>query len=210
MNQKKIHVVLADDHAVVLMGLTAVLSLEPDIVIDGTADDGAEAVELFRKHRPDLILLDLRMPGMDGIAAASQIRREFPDARILFLTSYDIEEDIYQALLTGAAGYLLKRSKRQELIAAVRAVAAGESWVPAEIAGRARDRKGSAELSPRQREVLVLVAKGLSNKDIAALLGFSESGTKQHLRQIFTKLDVVDRAEAVAAAIHRGIIRMTD
>lgn len=204
---KKIHIVLADDHAVVLMGLTTVLSLEPDIVIDATADNGEQAVELFRRHRPHLILMDLRMPGMDGVAAAREIRREFPAARVLFLTSYDTEEDVYQALLAGAAGFLLKQSKRHELVAAVRAVASGASWVPSEIARRAQDREGSPELSHRQREVLELVSKGLSNKDIASLLGFSESGTKQHLRQIFTKLGVADRAEAVAAAIQRGILR---
>lgn len=208
MSNKKIHIVLADDHAVVLMGLTTVLSLEPDIVIDGTAENGAEAVALYRKHRPDMILLDLRMPGTDGIYAARNIRMEFPKARILFLTSYDTEQEIYQALQTGAAGFLLKRSKRQELVSAVRAVSAGESWIPSDIANRIRDREGNAELSPRQCEVLELVAKGLSNKDIASLLGFSESGAKQHLRQIFNKLGVADRAEAVAAAIQRGIIRV--
>jgi DNA-binding NarL/FixJ family response regulator len=205
---KKIHIVLADDHAVVLMGLTTVLSLEPDIVIDATADNGEEAVELFRRHRPHLILMDLRMPGTDGVTAAREIRREFPAARILFLTSYDTEEDVYQALLAGASGFLLKQSKRHELVAAVRAVASGASWVPSEIARRAKDREGSPELSVRQREVIELVAKGLSNKDIANLLGFSESGTKQHLRQIYAKLGVTDRAEAVAAAMQRGIIRI--
>ncbi len=208
MSKKRIHVVLADDHAVVLMGLTTVLSLEPDIVIDGTAENGDEAVELYRRFRPQVILLDLRMPGTDGVSAARLIRGEFPQARIIFLTSYDTEEDVYQALLTGAVGFLLKRSKRQELVAAVRTVAEGGQWIPDEIASRIRDREGNAELSPRQCEVLELVAKGLSNKDIAKLLGFSESGAKQHLRQIFTKLGVVDRAEAVAAAIQRGIIRM--
>jgi two-component system NarL family response regulator len=203
---KKIHIVLADDHAVVLMGLTTVLSLEPDIVIDATAENGEEAVELFRRHRPNLILMDLRMPGMDGVTAAREIRREFPTARVLFLTSYDTEEEIYQALLTGASGFLLKQSKRPELISAVRTVAAGGNWVPSVISRRAQDREGSPELSNRQREVIELVAKGLSNKDIANLLGFSESGAKQHLRQIFNKLGVADRAEAVAAAIQRGII----
>jgi two-component system, NarL family, response regulator len=207
MSKKKIHVILADDHAVVLMGLTTVLSLEPDIVIDGTAENGMEALELFRKFRPLVILLDLRMPGTDGLTAARNIRGEFPDARIIFLTSYDTEEEVHQAIKVGAAGFLLKRSKRQELVTAVRTVAAGGQWIPEEIASRIRDRECNAELSPRQCEVLELVAKGLSNKDIANLLGFSESGAKQHLRQIFTKLGVVDRAEAVAAAIQRGIIR---
>lgn len=207
MSRDKIHVVLADDHAVVLMGLTTVLSLDPDIVIDATASDGAEAIQLYRLHQPDVLLMDVRMPGTDGVSAAIAIRAEFPKARILFLTSYDTEEEIYQALRHGAAGYLLKESKCDELNAAVRAVAGGGTWIPPQIGRRMQDRESSTDLSKRQREVISLVAKGLSNKDIGQALGFSESGTKQHLRQIFAKLGVVDRAEAVAAAIQRGIIR---
>jgi two-component system NarL family response regulator len=205
---KPIHLVLADDHAVVLMGLQAVLSLAPDIVVDATADDGAGAIDAYRKFRPDVMLLDLRMPDVDGVAAARSIRREFPEAKILFLTSYDTESEIHQALEAGAAGYLLKQSKGFEIMAAIRAVAAGERWIPEGVARRALEHTEAPALSERQLEVLNLVSKGLSNREIAGLLGFSESGTKQHLRQIFGKLGVTDRAEAVAAAIHRGILKI--
>jgi len=206
--RRKLHLVLADDHAVVLMGLQAVLALENDMVVDATADDGAAAIEAYRKYQPDVMVLDLRMPILDGPAAARGIRSEFPDAKILFLTSYDTEEEINEALEAGAAGYLLKKSKGREVVAAIRAVAAGEKWIPEDVARRAMERMELPPLSERQREVLLLVSKGLSNKEIAELLGFSESGTKQHLRQIFTKLGVTDRAEAVAAAIQRGIFKV--
>lgn len=205
---RKIHLVLADDHAVVLMGLQAVIALESDMVVDATADDGAGAIAAYREHRPDVIVLDLRMPGIDGPAAARGIRSEFPDARILFLTTYDTEEEIHEALASGAAGYLLKKSKGKEVVEAIREVAAGRTWIPEGVARRANERTELPSLSDRQREVLLLVSKGLSNKEIAELLGFSESGTKQHLRQIFAKLGVTDRAEAVAAAIQRGIFKV--
>ncbi len=206
MGSGKIHLIMADDHAIVLMGLETVLTMEPGIVIDATAENGVEAVELYRRHRPDVLLMDLRMPGMDGVAAATEIRAEFPEARILFLTSYDTQEEIHRAMKAGAAGYLLKHSKRKELVAAIREVAAGGQWLPSGIRQRVEERGEAPELSERQREVLALVAKGISNKEIARILGFSESGAKQHLRQIFVKLGVADRAEAVAAGIQRGII----
>lgn len=206
MGKRKIHLIMADDHAIVLMGLEAVLARESDLVIDATAENGEEAVDLYRRHRPDVMLMDLRMPGMDGVTAALKIRSEFPEARILFLTSYDTQEEIHRAMKSGASGYLLKHSKRNELVAAIREVAAGGKWLPSSIRQRVEERGEAAELSDRQREVLGLVAKGLSNREIAGLLGFSESGAKQHLRQIFVKLGVADRAEAVAAGIQRGII----
>lgn len=205
---KRLRLVLADDHAVVVMGLEAVLSLEQDLEVVATAGDGSEAVEAYRKHRPDVIVLDLRMPGTDGISAARQIRAEFPDARALVLTSYETEEEIQQALSAGVAGYVLKRGKASELVEAIRAVAAGGSWIPEGVAKRAKEAAESPVLSERQKEVLLLVAKGLSNKEIADVLGFSESGTKQHLRQIFSKLGVTDRTEAVAEAVQRGVLRM--
>jgi len=188
--------------------LQAVLALEKDMAVDATADDGAGAIDAYRKFRPDVILLDLRMPGLDGPAAARGIRSEFPEAKILFLTSYDTEEEIHEALASGAAGYLLKQSKGREVVEAIREVASGGKWIPEGVARRALERTELPPLSERQREVLLLVSKGLSNKDIAELLGFSESGTKQHLRQIFAKLGVTDRAEAVAAAIQRGIFKV--
>ncbi len=203
-----IRLVLADDHAVVVMGLEAVLSLEPDLEIVATADDGRAAVEAYRRERPDLILLDLRMPDMDGVEAARCIRREFPEAKVLFLTSYETEDEIQQALASGAAGYALKRSKAAELVQAIRTVAGGGTWIPERLVRRAKEAADAPVLSERQREVLSLVSKGLSNKEIAEVLGFTESGTKQHLRQIFTKLGVTGRAEALSEAMQRGILKL--
>ncbi|WAC18038.1 response regulator transcription factor [Luteolibacter sp. SL250] len=205
-----LRLVLADDHAVVVMGLEAVLSLEPDMEVVATADDGRTAVETYRRERPDLILLDLRMPDMDGVEAARQIRREFPDARILFLTSYETEDEIQQAMASGATGYALKRSKAVELVQAIRTVAGGGTWIPERLVRRAKEAADSPVLSGRQREVLSLVSKGLSNKEIAEVLGFSESGTKQHLRQIFVKLGVTGRAEAISEAMQRGILKVDE
>jgi DNA-binding NarL/FixJ family response regulator len=202
-----IRLLLADDHYVVLMGLVSLLRLEKGLRVVATAENGAEAIELFREHRPDVALLDVRMPVTDGIAAAEAIRAEFPDARVLMLTSFDTEEDIHRALRSGVVGYLLKNSKRREHVAAIRAVHAGESWIPNELAQRAATRAAQPNLSTRQRQVLELVAKGLSNKEIAQILGFTEDGTKQHLRQIYARLGVADRAEAAAEAIRRGILR---
>ena len=202
-----IRLLLADDHAIVLAGLTTLLSLEPGIEIIATAENGTEAIEKFRAHRPDVALLDLRMPGIDGVEAARRILGEFPGARVLILTTFESEEDIHRALQAGVSGYLLKESKRPDLLAAIRAVLNGERWLPPLIARLAAERAKQPDLSSRQLEVLDLVAKGLTNKEIGGILGFSAEGAKQHLHQIYQKLGVSTRAEATAEALRRGILR---
>jgi len=203
-----IRLLLADDHLVVRMGLAAVLRFDPRFTIVAEAADGPAAVAAHREHQPDITLLDVRMPKLDGIEAARRIRAESPAARLLMLTSYDAEEDIRRALDAGASGYLLKDSSQDDLITALLAVHRGEPWLPANRARRLREHTQEAPLSPRQLEVLELLAKGLSNKEIAGVLGFTTDGTKAHLRTIFAKLGVADRTEAVVNAIQRGLVRV--
>jgi len=203
-----IRLLLADDHLVVRMGLAAVLKFDPRFTIVAEAADGHAAVAAHREHQPDITLLDVRMPKLDGIEAARRIRAGSPAARLLMLTTYDAEEDIRRALDAGASGYLLKDSSQDDLITALLAVHRGEQWLPANIARRLREHMQEAPLSPRQIEVLELLAKGLSNKEIASVLGFTTDGTKAHLRTIFAKLGVADRTEAVVNAIQRGLVRV--
>lgn len=202
-----LRLLLADDHYIVLMGLQALLKLKKDMRVIATANDGLEAVELFRQHRPDVALLDLQMPKLNGIEAITRIRTEFPTAKILILSSFDREQDIHLALEAGASGYLLKESKLPELVAAIRQVHAGGTWITGNLAQLAAERAEQPDLSAREIEVLELVDKGLTNKEIAQVLGFSEDGAKHHLRRIFSKLGVSVRTEAIWEARRRGILR---
>jgi len=202
-----IRLLLADDHYIVLMGLKALLKLRKEFKVVATAADGEEAVALYQEHRPDIALLDLRMPKLDGIGATEKIRALFPDARVILLTSFDREEEIHRAVKAGVAGYLLKESKLPELSEAIRTVFRGGDWFPREIMELVKERSAQPELSKREVEVLDLVAKGLTNKEIAGVLGFSEDGAKSHLRKIYEKLGVNVRAEAISEALRRGILR---
>ena len=174
----------------------------------GEAADGMQVIELYRKLHPDLVLMDLRMPRTDGVTATRQIREQFPHARILMLTTYDGDDDIHRALSAGASGYLLKNSTRESLIPALRAVAAGQRWIPQEVASRLAARKMFEDLTPREVDVLQQLAKGLANKEIADVLSISEHTVKGHLKSILGKLHVADRTEAVTAALQRGIIHL--
>lgn len=203
-----IRLLLADDHLVVRMGLVAVLGHQRDLQVVAQAQDGREAVRLHAEHRPDVTLMDLRMPGLDGIAATAAIRAADPAARILMLTTYDTEEDVHRALAAGASGYLLKDAGPEELVAAIRAVHAGERALPEHLRRQLAQREEGEALTARQIEVLGLLAKGLSNREIGVQLGISEDGAKAHVKQIFLKLHVSDRAEAVSAAVRRGILRL--
>lgn len=205
---KPIRILIADDHYVVRMGLTALVETEADLQVVGEASDGIQVVELYKKHEPDLVLMDLRMPRADGIAATRVIREQFPKARILMLTTYDGDDDIHRALTAGASGYLLKNSTRESLIPAIRAVASGQRWIPQEVASRLAKRKMFEELTPRELEVLNQLAKGLANKEIADVLNISEHTVKGYLKAILGKLHVADRTEAVTAALQRGIIHL--
>jgi DNA-binding NarL/FixJ family response regulator len=204
----KIRVLIADDHYIVRMGLMALVNTEPDMEVVGEAADGAQALELFGKCNPDLALLDLRMPVKDGIQTTTEIRNKFPNAQVLMLTAYDGDEEIYKALQAGARGYVLKSSSGEKLIPALRAVAAGQQWVPKEVASRLAAREEFEELTPREVQVLQQLAKGLANKEIADVLKITEYTAKDHLKSIMAKLRVADRTEAATAAIHRGIINL--
>jgi DNA-binding NarL/FixJ family response regulator len=206
--EKAIRILVADDHYVVRMGIIALVNTEPDMEVVGEAADGNQAVDMFQRLHPNLVLMDLRMPAKDGIAATKEIRNAHPHARVLMLTTYDGDTDIHRAIEAGAHGYVLKNSTGDKLIPALRAVAAGEKWIPKEIASRLAARKMFEELTPRELQVLQQMAKGLANKEIGDVLKITEHTVKDHLKSILGKLRVADRTEAVTVALQRGIIQL--
>jgi DNA-binding NarL/FixJ family response regulator len=201
-------VLSADDHPLIRSGLQAVIGSEPDLEMIAVAANGEEAIELYRVHRPDVVLMDLRMPVMDGLAAMTAILREFPEAKIIALTTYDGDEDIHRALAVGARGYLLKDMMRSELLHVIRTVRNGQRAIPAAVAARLAEYTPRVELTPRELEVLRLMAKGFSNPEIASLLGRTESTMKVHVSNILEKLSATDRTEAVTLAMQRGILHL--
>lgn len=203
-----IRVMTVDDHPIFRDGLAALLSVHPDLTLVAEARDGVEAIELFRKHRPDVTLMDLSMPTMGGAEAIETIRREFPEARIIALTTYHGDADIHRALEAGARGYLLKDVLRNEVVEAVRAVHRGQRVLPVAVAQRLAQFTPRVELTEREMEVLTLMAKGYRNKDIAEAIGRTEATVKVHVLHVISKLHVADRTEAVAVALKRGIIHL--
>jgi DNA-binding NarL/FixJ family response regulator len=204
-----IRILIAEDHSVVRDGLAAVLKFEPDMNVVGLAQNGREAVIQFRELKPDVVLMDLAMPELDGAGAILAIRGEFPDARILVLTTYDNDESVFRALENGAKGYLLKDCSTSELLASIRKINSGGTHVSERAASRLAERAmAGGPLSPREIEVLKWIAEGKSNKEIAALLFISEGTVKTHVLSIHEKLGVSDRTEAVVTAIKRGILRV--
>jgi len=201
-----IHLLLIDDHFVVRSGLVASLELEDDLKVVGEADRGEDVLRLFAKTKPDVVLMDLQLPGLSGIDATAALLRDHPSARVLIFSTFARDEEIQAALKAGARGYLQKSSSRDELLAAIRNVARGENSLPPEIAQRLQERLAEPEITPREREIIILVARGNANKEIAATLGISEDTVKQHVSRILVKLKVNDRAQATAEAIRRGIV----
>jgi DNA-binding NarL/FixJ family response regulator len=197
-----------DDHPLVRKGIASILANESDMRLVGEAGDGQEAVELFRLHRPDVTLMDMRMPGMDGIEATRVIRREFPDARIIALTSYDGDQDIYRALEAGVRGYMLKEMVHTDVLRAIRTVHSGKRLMPSEVAERLSEYFPQVALTPREVEVLTFVAHGMANKEIAERLGTASGTIKMHIQNILEKLEASDRTHAVTIAIQRGILHL--
>ena len=203
-----IRILVADDHPVVRGGLAAVIAQQPDFLLVAEAENGERAVALFREHRPDVVLMDLRMPLLGGVDAIRMITGEFPAARILALTTYEGDADIRHALEAGARGYLLKDMLLSDVITAIRRVQQGERVIPTAVAVRLAEFPERSDLTEREVEILQLVAKGLSNKETAHAIGRTDETVKIHLKNIFTKLGVADRTEAVTVALARGLIHL--
>ena len=204
----KIRILVAEDHLVARVGVSAIINRQPDMLVVADASNGRQAVERYRKHLPDVTLLDLRMPLMSGVEAAIAIRKEFPDARLIALTSYGGDEDIRRALAAGVQAYLTKDVLRNELLRTIRTVHAGGTYLPPPLAAALEAQSESQTLSKREIEVLELVARGLSNKQIAYALDITDTTAKNHLQHILQKLGAQDRTQAATAAIQRGIIHL--
>lgn len=206
--KSRIRILLADDHTVVRMGLAAVLALEKDLEIVAEAEDGADAVVQYRATRPHVALVDIRMPGIDGLEALRRLRAEWPEARVLMLTTSELDEDVQKAIDLGACGYVLKRVSRDELARAIRDVHAGRPYFPEAIMRRLTELRQRRQLTDRELEVLDSLRRGLSNRDIGVALAITEHTVKAHVKAILQKLEAADRAEAVGRGFEQGLLRV--
>jgi two-component system, NarL family, response regulator len=202
-----IKVMIVDDHPLVRVGMATVINQQADMKIAAEADSGLRALELFREHKPDVVLMDMRLRGDSGARVTSAIRAEFPMARVLVISNYDGDEDIHQALDAGAMGYLFKSVVEDELVDAIREVNSGRRYLPKSVAARLHENETGVRLTRREDEILDLLGKGLRNRELGQVLGVSEDTVKTHLKSLFRKLEVSDRAEAVREALRRGFIR---
>ncbi|MBN8564446.1 MAG: response regulator transcription factor [Leptolyngbya sp. UWPOB_LEPTO1] len=207
MNQA-IRVLIADDHAIFRQGLATIINRDPEMNVIAQAENGEQAIALFEEHQPDVTLMDLRMPEMEGVAAITAICAIAKSARIIVLTTYDSDEDIYRGLQAGAKGYLLKETEPDELLNAIRTVHRGQQYILPDVGAKLAQRLSNPELSERELEVLRLLAQGMSNADIATALGIGEGTVKSHVNRILNKLDVNDRTQAVIVAVKRGIVSL--
>lgn len=205
-----ITILVAEDHGIVRQGIVSILHLQEDFQVIAEAKDGKEAVAFHREHRPDITLMDLRLPELEGADAITQIRQEVPDAQIIILTTYDTDEDIYRGLQAGARGYLLKDADYEDLIDAVRKVHSGQRYLPSNVAHKLAERMSSEALTEREKDVLALMVSGNSTSSLANALNISEGTVKFHINHIFQKLGVNDRTQAVVVALRRGLVRLDD
>jgi two-component system NarL family response regulator len=205
---EKIRIMVIDDQAVVRQGFVALINTVPDMEVIAEGINGQQAIDLYDQHTPDVTLIDLRMPVVGGVEAITAIRQDYPDARLIVLTTYDGDEDIYRSLQAGAKGYLLKDVFFEELETAIRSVHAGSRHIPAAIAMRLAERMASSDLTGREMEVLELIVQGQSNKEIGASLKISEATVKSHVNNILGKLGVTDRTQAVTTALQRGLVHL--
>jgi len=206
--ESPIRILIAEDHLIARVGVKTIINAQPDMQVVAEAANGGQAVELFRKHRPDVSLMDVRMPEMSGVEATEIIRGEFPEAAIIALSTYGGDEDVRRALQAGARTYLTKDVLHDELIRAIHAVHAGENYLSPDVAAALESSVLPAGLSAREAEVLALIVKGYGNKQIAYALGIAEHTVKNHVKSILSKLSVDDRTQAATAAIQRGIIHL--
>jgi len=208
MVDKKITILIADDHPIVRDGLNAIINDQKDMEVVAEAANGNEAIRLARLHRPDVMLIDLRMPQMNGLEALYAIREEWEQANIIILSTYDGDEDIYRALQAGAQAYILKGSSRTELLSTIRAVHSGRKRIPLEVAAKLAERISASELTDRELEVLESIVAGMSNKEIGNHLSITEGTVKAHVNSILGKMGVTDRTNAVTEALRRGIVHL--
>jgi two-component system NarL family response regulator len=208
-DQAKVRVLVADDHPVVRHGIMANVKPQPDMTVIAEAGDGVEALALIKEHLPDVVLLDLRMPHMDGLDVLAEVKKSRLPCKTIIMTTFDSEEDVQRAMKAGARGYLLKDSTQEEILDAIRRVSLGETYLPARIVQKVAEGMRKPELSPREVEVLQWVAAGKSNKEIGAQLFIAEGTVKTHVKNLLEKLAVVGRTAAIREAVHRGLVRLT-
>jgi two-component system NarL family response regulator len=203
-----IRVLIVDDHPVVRVGMKTIINQQPDMAVVAEAKDGPSALEAFRQFHPDVALMDVRLPGRSGIQATAAIVAEFPKARVLVVSNYDGDEDIYQALQAGASGYLFKSILEDEILNAIRGVHAGQRYLPRSVTRRLDERTGPTRLTQREKDILDVLGKGFSYKELANLMGVSTETVRTHVKNLFRKLNVSDRAEALREALHRGFLHL--
>jgi DNA-binding NarL/FixJ family response regulator len=206
----KIRILIVDDHAMIRYALAQSINYQKDLLLVGEASDGEEALKLYRKHRPDVVTMDYKLTGANGIKTTAAIRAEFPEARVLLISIYEGDEDIWRAVQAGAAGYVSKSVRTEEIISVIREIARGNSYFSAGLAEKIANRRPEENLTPREQSVLAQIVAGHSNKEIMTAMGMSGPAVKRRIENIYAKLHVIDRTQAATAAVQRGIVHLDE